>query len=184
MRSCPPSAPYPSVFLCGTIPLASVTYLTGPFVTMIHIRLPPFTRQSREVLTRWLRSAGTPTATTAATTTTGSTITSGSASSPAAPSAAEALLDITTMSLIGKPRISTVRVADLRPARERLGVVNYARDGVRAANAALPWWRFRAVGKFGVTPGGEGRVPSGWVWTEVAAAIQRRAAAATGKTGR
>ena len=87
------------------------------------------------------------------------------------------------MTPIGKPRLTTVSAADLRPARARLGTVNYARDAAAAAaeDAARPWWRLRAVAGFAVVPGGEARVRNGWVWTEVAAGIERRAAEAAAR---
>ncbi|KAH8905971.1 hypothetical protein BR93DRAFT_979115 [Coniochaeta sp. PMI_546] len=127
------------VFMCGLIPLLTVAYTTSPFVTNIHIKLPVFARQSRVLLERWAKS-GIP------------------ASTP---------LQITTMSFIGKPRVSVLTVGDLVPARQRFGLVNYLRGDVKEENARRKWYMFRAVGKFNVTPGGEKRVNGGFVWEEV-----------------
>lgn len=135
-------------------------------MTSIHVHVPPFARQSRDLLARWARG-GTSSATAASTST--STL-------------APVLLDISTMSPIGKPRTSAVLATDLTPAHRRLGTVNFARDtrAAVAADAARPWWRFRAVREFGVAPGGGGRtgVANGWVWPEIVGGIERRAAAA------
>lgn len=133
--------------MCGLIPLLTVALTTAPFVTNIHIRLPVFARQSRDLLTRWARS-GIP---------------------PATP------LQITTMSFIGKPRVSGLTVGDLVPTRQRFGLVNYLRGDVREENARRKWYMFRAVGKFNVTPGGERRVGGGFVWGEVETVVERLA---------
>ncbi|OIW24092.1 hypothetical protein CONLIGDRAFT_624444 [Coniochaeta ligniaria NRRL 30616] len=134
------------VFLCGLIPLLTVAYTTSPFVTNIHIKLPVFARQSRVLLERWAKS-GIP------------------ASTP---------LQITTMSFIGKPRVSSLTVGDLVPVRQRLGLVNYLRGDVEEENARRKWYMFRAVGKFNVTPGGGKRVNSGFVWGVVEGQVAGR----------
>ncbi|KAI0396510.1 hypothetical protein F5Y17DRAFT_419369 [Xylariaceae sp. FL0594] len=106
--------------LCAIAPLIFVAYITSPFVAFIHMRLPPFARQSEEMLRRYVRSL---------------------------PPQTE--LEITTMSLIAKPRVSTVRLSELEPVSRRLGIVNLARD-TAAENATRRWYRFRAVGDFSV----------------------------------
>ena len=82
-------------------------------------------------------------------------------------------LDITTMTLIGKPRVSSVTVADLQPVQHRLGMVNYVRE-TAALNAKRKWYRFRAVGKFHVQAGNDEKIKTGWVWREIADAIAKR----------
>lgn len=90
-------------------------------------------------------------------------------------------LDLTTLSLIGKPRTSSSTVGDLYPTKKRFGLVNYSRD-TTAANAARKWWRFRAVGDFMVQRGNEKRLPkTGWVWKVISDVIERRAAASQSK---
>ena len=85
---------------------------------------------------------------------------------------ATAELELTTMSLIAKPRTTRVAVADLRPARARLGIVNYARD-VAADNAARAWYRFPAVGNFSVQF--NNKMPRvSWVWDAVTNVIARQ----------
>ena len=145
-----------------------MAYSASPFVTAIHLHLPPFARTSAEMLRRFVSNM--PPAT---------------------------RLDVVTMSAIGKPRVSSMRVAELRPARERFGMVNYVRDGVAVpaaavetkkvagvgagagvkANAELEkrkWWHFPPVKKFNIQEGNEGRTKNGWVWVEVAKTVGRK----------
>src|SRR6266487_1975598 len=103
--------------------MVTVAYIAGPFVNYIHLRVPAFARNSREMLIRYSKSL---------------------------PKDAE--LDITTMNFIGKPRVTRVKVSDLRPVNQRFGLSNYARDA-KEANAKRPWWMGRAVSQFGVHSG-------------------------------
>ncbi|RYP65212.1 hypothetical protein DL770_009039 [Monosporascus sp. CRB-9-2] len=114
------------------VPLVFVAYTTSPFVSFIHIRLPPFARQSEEMLRRFVQSL---------------------------PPKTE--LDITTMSFIAKPRLSKVAVSDLRAANKRLGIVNYTRD-TAAENAARKWYMFPAVGNFSIQGNKMPRLPWVW----------------------
>ncbi|RYP13576.1 hypothetical protein DL765_006841 [Monosporascus sp. GIB2] len=114
------------------VPLIFVAYTTSPFVSFIHIRLPPFARQSEEMLRRFVQNL---------------------------PPKTE--LDITTMSFIAKPRLSKVAVSDLRAANKRLGIVNYTRD-VAAENAARKWYMFPAVGNFNIQANKMPRLPWVW----------------------
>ncbi|KAI1115701.1 hypothetical protein F5Y14DRAFT_409963 [Nemania sp. NC0429] len=122
--------------LSAVVPLVFVAYITAPFVTFIHMRVPPFARQSEALLRRYVRTP---------------------------PPQTE--LQITTMSFIAKPRTSTVKLRDLRPASRRFGIVNMTRD-TAADNAARRWFMYRAVGNFNVQRGsGTSRVP--WVWDAI-----------------
>lgn len=100
------------------MPLLFIAYTTAPFVTHVHIHLPPQARTSRVVLERYIRSL---------------------------PPTTE--LTITTMSLIGKPRYSSVKAGDLRPVNKRFGLINYVRDAT-AENQTRKWYQFRAVSNF------------------------------------
>lgn len=71
------------------------------------------------------------------------------------------------MSFIGKPRVSSLTVGDLVPTRQRFGLVNFQRTDGEAENVRRKWYMFRAVQKFHVPPGGEKRVPNGFVWEEI-----------------
>ena len=97
-----------------------VGYTSAPFVTYIHLRLPLFARQSRDMLLRYTKNL---------------------------PRDAE--LDITTMNFVGKPRVARVKVIELHQVKERFGQANYARD-TKAINEKRPWWMGKAVGQFGV----------------------------------
>ncbi|KAI1098582.1 hypothetical protein F4804DRAFT_120471 [Jackrogersella minutella] len=130
--------------LSALIPLLFVSWTTSPFVSFIHLRLPPFARQSPDMLRRW-----------------------------AARLPPHTELDITTMSAIAKPRVSRVRVADLREVRRRMGIVNLARDAA-AENAARKWYRFRAVADFAAQGNTAARAP--WVWEGILDAVRKRGA--------
>lgn len=146
------------------MPLVFVASTAAPFVTHIHIHLPPSARVSRTVLERFVR-----------------------AMPPSTP------LTLTTMSVIGKPRYSSLNAGDLLPApprRRRFGLVNYVRDTARE-NAARKWYNLRAVGNFYVqeraNKKGRGAVRyqpkdrsavDTWIWDAVKEKIATRAVAA------
>ncbi|KAL5327655.1 hypothetical protein ACEPPN_005356 [Leptodophora sp. 'Broadleaf-Isolate-01'] len=109
------------VMVSGLVPVSVVAYISSPFVTYIHLRLPIFARQSQEMLLRYSKSL---------------------------PKNAE--LDITTMNFIGKPRVARVKVGDLRAVKERFGFANYCRD-TKLLNSKRSWWMGKAVRQFGVT---------------------------------
>lgn len=119
-----------------------VAYTTAPFVSFVHMRLPPFARQSEEMLRRFVRTL---------------------------PPHTE--LDITTMSFIAKPRVSKVKLSDLRKTNERVGIVNLACD-TAAENAARKWYMYRAVAKFNAQSNTVSRAP--WVWESILSAIGKR----------
>ncbi|KAI0844141.1 hypothetical protein F5Y00DRAFT_249443 [Daldinia vernicosa] len=127
--------------LSAIIPLVFVAYTTSPFVSFIHMRLPPVARQSEDMLRRFARAIP-----------------------------ADAELDITTMSFIAKPRVSRVKLSELRPVSRRFGIVNLARD-TSAENAARKWYRFRAVGDFNAQFNTATRAP--WVWESILNAVQK-----------
>lgn len=101
--------------------MAFVAYTSRPFVSYVHLRIPPYARYSRDILLRYSKNLP-----------------------------KDASVDITTMNFIGKPRGSLVKVSELFPVRKRFGLVNYARD-TSALNAKRPWWMGKAVGQFGIT---------------------------------
>ncbi|KAH6672176.1 hypothetical protein B0J14DRAFT_655067 [Halenospora varia] len=111
------------VVLSGIVPMVFVMYISRPFVNFIHLRLPPFARNSREMMMRYSKNL---------------------------PKDAE--IDITTMNLLGKAQVARMKVTDLYPVRERFGMVNYARD-TREINSKRKWWMPPAVRQFGVHSG-------------------------------
>lgn len=135
------------VALCGLIPATYVAWSTSSFVAAMHLHLPPYARWSRAILERFARTAPPNTR-----------------------------LDVTTMSLIGKPRVSSMVLSDLRPANERLGTVNFVRENTERLDKARKWWRFRAVRAFNVQDGVEGVAREGWVWRGIKEGIVKRAA--------
>ncbi|KAM5355189.1 hypothetical protein ACJ41O_001835 [Fusarium nematophilum] len=143
-----------SVVLCGIIPIFFVAYTTSPFVTHIHVHLPPYARTSRAILERFVRTLP-----------------------PSTP------LTLTTMSAISKPRYSSLQAGDLEPARRRLGLVNYVRDTAEE-NTKRRWYMFRAVGRFYVQdkrPRVRVRYEKkkdkvdGWIWDAIKERIDKRA---------
>ncbi|KAK0660483.1 hypothetical protein QBC41DRAFT_383630 [Cercophora samala] len=136
---------YPLASLaCGLIPLVYVGYFTTPFVTFIHLRLPPYARWSTPILQRFARTAP-----------------------------PDTQVDITTLSLTGTPRHSSMVLSDLRATRERFGMVNFRRE-TKGLNEKRKWWRWRAVGGFNIQEGNEKNCRAGWVWKEVAEGIRGR----------
>lgn len=130
----------------STVPFLAVWYLTSPMAVWIHTRVPDQSRRAAHLAARYLA---------------------------ALPAGAE--VTITTMGALGRPRLSHVRVADLRPARRRLGLVNYVREDAARENAARRWWMFRAVREFRIedettTGGRESRLG----WDVVARQVRER----------
>ncbi|KAM0563002.1 hypothetical protein ACHAPJ_001845 [Fusarium lateritium] len=143
-----------SVVLCGIVPILFVAYTTSPFVTHIHIHLPPYARTSRAILERFVKTLP-----------------------PTTP------LTLTTMSAISKPRYSSLQAGDLSPVRRRFGLINYVRD-TKEENAKRSWYMFRAVGKFYVQdkrPLPRVRYQKkkdkvdGWIWDVIKERIDKRA---------
>nr|CAE76424.1 hypothetical protein [Neurospora crassa] len=77
------------VFTCGLTPFLFLAHSSRPFVAQIHLtKLPPYARLSSDVLLRFARSL---------------------------PPQSASRLEFVTMSLIGKPRVSSVAISDIRP---------------------------------------------------------------------
>lgn len=153
---------------CGIIPFLFVAYTSAPFVTYIYLRLPPYARQSRALLERYVRTL---------------------------PPTAQ--LEIGTMGLATRPRLTAVTAAELRPVAAdsgplatRLGIVTHTKD-VSALMAKRSWYHYRPVGQFGINSveaggktsssgssgGGKGAshgVNDGWVWNIVRESLGKR----------
>ncbi|KXH59126.1 hypothetical protein CSAL01_11625 [Colletotrichum salicis] len=156
----PPTLP---VAACGIIPFLFISYTSAPFVTFIYLRLPPYARQSRVLLERYVRTL---------------------------PPTAQ--LEIGTMGLVTRPRLTAVTAAELRPVAAdsgplatRLGIVTHTKD-VSALMAKRRWYHYRPVGQFGINTGveasgkksgGKGAshgVKDGWVWNIVRESLGKR----------
>jgi hypothetical protein len=119
------AADFMVVFLSGITPFLVFLTLSSPFVCYMHLRLPAFARQSRELLVRYSKNL---------------------------PKTAE--VDITTMNLIGRPRVSRIKLSELHPHKQSIfnGYANYARDTTEV-NAKRPWWMGKAVRLFSIPEG-------------------------------
>ncbi|KAK0631951.1 hypothetical protein B0T14DRAFT_490401 [Immersiella caudata] len=144
MMSAAPLSTTAGILLCGICPILYVTYSASPFVTAVHLHLPPFARTSAEMLRRFVANA---------------------------PPATK--LDIVSQSFIGKPRVSTITMGELKPCKKRWGMVNFERD-TATANEERKWYHWRAIGKFNIQEGNEGKTKNGWVWPEIAKTTQKR----------
>ncbi|TGO85919.1 hypothetical protein BPOR_0351g00020 [Botrytis porri] len=113
----------PAVLLSGAVPVVFVAYITSPFVNYIHLRLPNFTRNSRDLLMRYSKNPP-----------------------------KDAQVDITTMNFVGKPRVTRLEISELKAVKQRFGVVNFSRD-TKKINATRKWWMPKAVRVFGVHGG-------------------------------
>lgn len=134
--------------IIGTIPFLAVWYLTSPMAVWIHVRVPDKYRRSKYALNLFLEAPP-----------------------------ADAEVAITNMGVIFKPRVSHVRISDLKPERERFGLINYTRDTTKE-NAQRKWWMFRAVGGFRIedeTTTGPTGSKTKWLWEIVAKQIRQRA---------
>lgn len=100
-----------------------VAYITSPFVNYIHLKLPNFARNSRDLLMRYSKNPP-----------------------------KDAQIDITTMNFVGKPRVTRLDISELQAVKQRFGVVNFSRD-TKKINATRKWWMPKAVRVFGVHGG-------------------------------
>ncbi|KAF4124902.1 hypothetical protein GMORB2_3741 [Geosmithia morbida] len=128
--------------LCGVIPTVFVAYVTSPFVTHIHLHLPPLLK-TRQRLSEIVQQ-------------------------PGRLPLSDLKISLTTMSFIAKPRYTTLPASELLPRRGRgrgrgtgrLGVVNYtrSRDGasLRDDRASRSWYVFPPVLDFYIQPGRPG----------------------------
>lgn len=155
------------------VPFAFVAWATSPFVTFIHLRLPPYARQSEDMLRRYIAQLSYPSPRTS----TGSAGNARVASASAGGSSTRTELEITTMSYIAKPRLSMVKLEDLQPTHKRLGIVNYCRE-TAAENKRRKWYMFPAVANFSIQESSNTMPKVPWVW----GMITRRIADLAGKS--
>lgn len=138
------------MLLIGTVPYLFVRYITKPFVAYIHLQLPPFARQSRDILLRYVNNLP-----------------------------PNATLTVTMLNAIGRPRQMIFPVKQLSPCSTPLGVANYARD-TKLINANLPWWvPFRAQNKFLIQDGGDTLSREKGIWRAIAKGISKNSKADT-----
>lgn len=138
-----PDLPYfrfTSTLLTGLAPLAFVSFTTAPFVSYIHLRLPNYARMSKEMLTRYLRTL---------------------------PKNGE--MDVTTITLIGRPRVQRYELGDLKAVQPKLlNVANFKSDKL---DKTRPWWAGKGQRSYAIGEA-KGKSREGWVWDVVAQAIR------------
>ena len=89
-----------------------VGFITRPFVSFVHIKLPVFARRSKESLFRWAQSIP-----------------------------PETQVYMTTTRFYGGPRVSRMAVEDLRQTRAWLSVANLTRTPPSRTEVARKSWR-------------------------------------------
>ncbi|CAD6501037.1 BgTH12-06737 [Blumeria graminis f. sp. triticale] len=109
-----------TIAISGLVPMVFVAYITGPFVTYVHVRIPSFARNSKQMIVRFAKSIP-----------------------------PETELDFTTMNIFGKPRVSRAKVKDIYAIQRRFGMVNFVRD-TSLLKKSKAWWKVKAVDQFGV----------------------------------
>nr|XP_036587557.1 uncharacterized protein CTRU02_02473 [Colletotrichum truncatum]KAF6798499.1 hypothetical protein CTRU02_02473 [Colletotrichum truncatum] len=124
---------------CAVTPLLYVAYFSAPFVTHVFLRLPPYARQSRALLERYVR---------------------------ALPPAAQ--LEVGTLGLAARPRATLVSAGDLRPLpkdagflKSRGNLVTHTRD-VSDLMARKKWYHYRPVSQFMLQTGAGSHGKSGF----------------------
>ncbi|KAI6250376.1 hypothetical protein HI914_01078 [Erysiphe necator] len=132
------------VAISGIIPMLFVAYVSGPFVTYIHLRIPNFARNSKEMIMRFAKSP---------------------------PKDTE--LDFTTMNFFGKPQVVRIKLKHIQAKRSRFGMVNFVRDTTEI-NKNRAWWKGRAIRQFGVHGKETGGFLKGEVWKLIRINIEKR----------
>lgn len=121
----------------GAIPMFIVGVTTAPFVTYVHVRLPVAARRSREALLQWSKHMP-----------------------------VETEVDLTTMRLIGVPRVRRMKLSDLRTKTDRrfFDIANLVQVQKPSPHSQTPRTVRKVSGgpRFFVTQEGRGRVPFIW----------------------
>lgn len=78
-------------------------------------------------------------------------------------------VDITTITLIGRPRVQRLQLADLKAVEPKiLNVANFKTDKI---DPTRPWWAGKGQRSYAIGQGKKS-VKIGWAWDEVAEAIK------------
>lgn len=108
----------------GAIPMLVVGYITAPYVAYVHVKAPHFARGSREALVTWARNI---------------------------PGKTE--IDLTTMRVYGRLRVTRMTIDDLKHTRSWLNIANITRKPVSSpSRAKARWWTPRPIHHFYVGP--------------------------------
>jgi len=136
----------PTAVFFGVAPMVFFTALSKPYVTYIHLRVPPFARNSSELLSRFSKNPP-----------------------------KDTKIELTTLNLIGMQQVTRVLVSDLVPFKRRFSLANYALLAEKIERTKkLPWWKGMPLTKYAVL-GGAGKVREAGLWENISKVIQRRA---------
>ncbi|RKF62269.1 hypothetical protein OnM2_034055 [Erysiphe neolycopersici] len=133
-----------TIAISGVVPMLFVAYVSGPFVTYIHLRIPNYARNSKEMIVRFAKSP---------------------------PKDTE--LDFTTMNFFGKPQVVRLKIKDIHASRLRFGMVNFIRDTTEI-NKNRAWWKGKAIRQFGIHGRETGGFLAGEVWKLIKINIEKR----------
>lgn len=107
-----------SVVVASVVPALAIWYLASPMVMWIHVKMPKRFKTNPAEARKFFETI---------------------------PASTEIV--VTTMGPMGNARKSKMTLAELQPAKRRLGLVNYVRDVTRE-NARRKWYQFWAVREF------------------------------------
>ncbi|KAG9258269.1 uncharacterized protein F5Z01DRAFT_670917 [Emericellopsis atlantica] len=151
------------VAACGIIPAVFIGFISTPFVTHIHIRLPQSVAGSRQYIERYLQTGGL---------------------KPTTP------IEVTTVGVIATPRTFIIPAGDLLPTRRRMGIVNYVRRSSPELEQEIKqkkWYQFRPATHFYIQQGRPGQPrqtryhdPKSdkvqwWIWETLKEKLDKRA---------
>lgn len=145
-KRCAPPLTFVTVVVASTIPFLAIWYLTSPMVMWIHMSIPSAFQRKPQQMRQFIQNV---------------------------PPTTE--VAITTMSALGKPRVTKVPIQVLRRERRRFGLVNYVRD-VKKENAKRKWYQFRAVGEFRIEEDRPLKTKEGrpWVWYSISKTVREQ----------
>lgn len=135
------------MIVAGTIPFFAMWYLTSPMVMWIHLPVSKGFQRAPDAVKNFIRNVP-----------------------------GDAKVAITTMGVVGRPRVSQVKLQDLRREKRRFGLVNYVRNMRRAENATRKWYQFGAVKEFKIEDGviADRRSKQIFMWYDIMKAFEER----------
>ncbi|PSR77716.1 hypothetical protein BD289DRAFT_141792 [Coniella lustricola] len=126
------------VMAAGVTPILAVSFLTTPMVMWIHLIIPKNFQHAPGALE--LLSKNVP---------------------------IDTEVTLTTMGILGKPRVSHMKLRDLRKERRRSGLVNYVRTvNPEAAAQTRQWYKFAEMSEFKIEDHviSNRRTKQRWIW--------------------
>lgn len=135
--------------VAGAIPLLAVWYLTSPMVMWIHFIVPKNFQRSADAVELLMKNVP-----------------------------IDAEVTMTTMGILGKPRVSHMKLRDVRKERRRFGLVNHVRTLDQDAIASRKWYQLPEMSQFKI----EDKVVSNrktkqlWMWYAIWHTFQQKQA--------